>query len=125
MYKTNILSGNKRVVSSGTVISFDNNPIFIEVLDEAQSIAKLQFIFNDDTTIKEQSMSIAVVGDVLCFTLTNFNNPIGTGTTRPINFAKYGDIALYLHLRVTALNNTDRTLYFTIYSDGGENSGTN
>jgi len=125
MYKTIISSGSKHVLSSGTVISFKNDPIFIEVLDDTHSMIKLQFIFNNDETIKEQSMSTAVVDDVLCFTLTNFNNPIGTGTTSPINFAKYGDMQLYLHIRVTALTNSDRTLYYTIYAEGGNENGTN
>lgn len=125
MYKTKISSGNKQVLSSGTVISFDNNPISIELLDDNQSMVKLQFNFNHDETVKGQSMSTAVIEDVLCLTLTNFNNPIGTGTTKPINFAKYGDMILYLHIRVTALSDTDRTLYYTIYADGGDNNGTN
>lgn len=120
MYRTTIVAGDKQVLCSGTVISFDNSPITIEMFDDCQSVVKLQFIFNNDEAIEGESMSTAVIEDTLCFTLTNFNNPIGTGNTAPISFAKYKKLRLYLQFRVTSLNDVDRTLYYTIYADGGE-----
>ena len=123
MYKSVISAGNRKVISSGTAISFENEPIIIEVFDEAQSVVKLQFVFNNNEEVKEQLMTTAVTGDVLCFTLTNFNSPIGAGTTKPISFARYKNMILYLHIRVTALSKSDKTLYYTIYADGGDDYG--
>lgn len=124
MNKTIISSGDKVVLSSGVVTSFENNPISIEIYDENDSMIKLQFIFVSDETVKKHSMSTAVVEDVLCLTLTNFDSPLGIGTKKPIYFAQYGDELLYLLFRVSAIDAYTRTLYYTVYTDGGKNNGT-
>lgn len=120
MLETTIFSGNKMIIASGTVITFDNEPITIKLFENSQQKISLQFIFQTNTDIKEPAMSTTVTRNTLIFTLTNFDNPIGTGSTKPINFAKYKNETLYLHFRVNALSESDKTLYYTVYAEGGQ-----
>lgn len=119
MIKTTISSRNKIIITSGSVITFDNEPITIKIFDDGQQIISLQFIFQTNADVKEPAMVSTVTNDTLILTLTNFDNPIGTGSTKPINFAKYKNKTLYLHFRVNALSESDKTLYYTVYAEGG------
>ena len=124
MYSTIIKTDEKEVISSGVVISFDSKPILIEVFEETQSILKLQFVFETDLTTKEVLTETRVEGDIMSIVLTNYHNPIGTGTTTPVHFAQYKGKQLYIHFKVDALSEkADKCLYYSIYLTGGNNGG--
>lgn len=90
MYHSLMFSGSKEIISTGSVISFNSEPITIKLFEETRQIVALKFIFKQDSAIKGQSLSTEVVNDELQLILFNFDNPIGTGTTKPMNFAQYG-----------------------------------
>lgn len=117
MYQTSIFSERKEIISSGMVISFDNEPITLKLSEDETSVATLKFVFKDSEEEKKATLSGEVVNNELVLSLTNFNNPMGSGTTKPMNFATYKGLAMYLHFRVTALSDSDRTLYYTIYKE--------
>ena len=123
MYHSLMFSGSKEIISTGSVISFNSEPITIKLFEETRQIVALKFIFKQDSAIKGQSLSTEVVNDELQLILFNFDNPIGTGTTKPMNFAQYGKKTLYLHFRVTSLSDSDRTLYYSIYAEDNEEDG--
>lgn len=99
------------------VISFDNQPITLKLSEDETSVATLKFVFKDSEEEKKATLSGEVVNNELVLSLTNFNNPMGSGTTKPMKFATYKESAMYLHFRVTALSDSDRTLYYTIYKE--------
>ena len=117
MYRTQLFSSNKEIVASSTAISFNNEPITIKLFDDAQQVVVIQFSFEKDSEDKDQHIKTSIADDTLIFTLINFDNPIGTGTTKPINFARYNSKTLYIHFRVTSLQDSDRTLYYSIYAE--------
>lgn len=124
MYRTSIFSEQKEIVSSGTVISFNNEPITLQVFEDTTKVFTMKFVFKNNEEEKDPALSAEVVDDELILTLTNFNNPIGSGSTKPINFATYKGFPMYLHFRVSALSDSDRTLYYSIYK-GEEKDGKN
>ena len=123
MYQTQLFSKNKEIVSSGSVISFIGEPITLKLFDDDRQVVVLQFCFQKDVENKQQYMQTAISGDTLIFTLTNFDNPLGVGTTKPIDFAKYKGKKLYIHFRVTNLTDSDRTLHYSIYAEEDEGNG--
>ena len=123
MYRTQLFSNNKEIIASGTAISFNDEPITIKLFDDAQQVVLMQFSFEKDTEDKNQRMQTSIADDTLIFTLVNFDNPLGTGTNKPINFASYNSKTLYIHFRVTSLQDSDRTLYYSIYAEEAECNG--
>ena len=117
MYRTSIFSEQKEIISSGTVISFNNEPITLKLFEDTTNVVTLKFVFKNNPEEKKEALSGKVINDTLVLTLTNFNNPIGSGTTKPMDFASYKGQNLYLPFRVTILYDSDRTLYYTIYKE--------
>ena len=76
MYRTSIFSEQKEIVSSGTVISFNNEPITLQVFEDTTKVFTMKFVFKNNEEEKDPALSAEVVDDELILTLTNFNNPI-------------------------------------------------
>ena len=117
MYRTQLYSGHKEIIASGTAISFNSEPIVIKLFNGDQQVVVIQFSFTTDNDDKKQRMETSIADGILTFTLINSDNPFGTGTTRPINFARYDSKTLYIHFRTTSLRDSDRTLYYSIYAE--------
>lgn len=120
MYNTFVFSEGKEIISSGSIISFNGEPITIKVNEDSVPMFTLKFVFQERSDVKDPKLSTTVSNDTMIFTLTNFNNPIGSGTHTPIDFATYKNRNLYLHFRVNALSNSDKTFYYTIYAEEGD-----
>lgn len=84
MYRTSIFSEQKEIISSGTVISFNNEPITLKLFEDTTNVVTLKFVFKNNPEEKKEALSGKVINDTLVLTLTNFNNPIGSGTTKPM-----------------------------------------
>lgn len=123
MYRTSIFSAQKEIVSSGTVISFNNEPITLQVFKDTTKVFTMKFVFKNNEEEKNAVLSGEVINNELILSLTNFNDPIGSGTTNPMKFASYKGQDLYLHFRVTTLSDSDKTLYYTIYKEEKDKHG--
>ena len=89
--ETRIASGNCKVIGSGEVASFGGAPIDI-TLSELDSFAyHIIFEFINDESTKEHNLSAVSQPDGVKFLLTNFASAFGTGTIKPINFAKQAE----------------------------------
>ena len=113
-----IESGSAEVIASGSVISFEGNPITI-TYGAGETRLKLTFEFKTDPSRKDpyvlgssaDPLSLRVV-------LFNFDSPLGVGTSTPTPIGTIGDRKLYIHYRVNTLSSTpDKTLLYTIYAD--------
>ena len=107
-------SGPAQVVDSGILISFKGEPIAIKL----NPVGSLEFRFADDPSQPAPRMHGELTpSGALTINLTNFNNPIGTGSSEPLRIGREGDQTLYLNFRVYGLGGSpDRTLHYTIYS---------
>ena len=114
-----ISSGPAEVIDSGSVISFDGNPI--KLVYKELNIA-IVFEFKTD----EENKSTHISGDylegnvtepgTLMLTLHNFDDRFGAGTVKPMAIGKYEGRKLYIQLRVyTLIGSPDKTLEYTLY----------
>jgi len=114
----NISSGPAKIIDSGTVIAFSENPVEIGFSFRGNNL-KLIFDFKEKIeAVKEPSVEghSEEDGKALRLTLFNFNNPLGTGSTKPEPIGKFDSTRLYLHYRIYTLEGGDRTIHYTIYS---------
>jgi len=107
-------SGPAQVVDSGILISFKGESIAIKL----NPVGSLVFRFVDDPSQPAPRMHGELTPSArLTIHLTNFNNPVGTGSSEPLKIGREGDQTLYRNFRVYRLGGSpDRTLHYTIYS---------
>lgn len=112
-----IKSSNYQVISSGLVTSFDGAPIDISSRELNDFKYHIIFEFIEDESTKEHSLSAISQPDGVKFILTNFANPLGTGTIKPINFAEQSGKNLYINFYVYSVGKSNPTLHYTIYRE--------
>jgi hypothetical protein len=115
MFASNISSGGAEIISSGTIIQFNRKPIEINVqLLDFSFKCILNFENKFDT--KEQSLKATAEMSTISLTFFNFNNPLGSGSSEPINIGTYEDKFIYLSYRIYSLNEqSDKTLHYSFY----------
>lgn len=113
-----IKTGNMDVIHSGIVASFNNEPIEIS-LDEESKGFLIRFCFTNDAT-SEQGLKANILSNPsgIEFLLINFNNPLGTGTLKPIEFAADNNgKKLCISFAVYLIGKSSPTLQYTIYRE--------
>jgi hypothetical protein len=116
MTPTNISSGGAEIISSGLIIQFNKKPIEINVqLPDFSFTCVIKF--ENKLENKVQSLHAeAIPPSTLSITFFNFNNPLGSGSSEPLNIGSYKNKSLYLSYRIYSLSeNSDKTLHYTIY----------
>lgn len=113
-----ITTGNCQVISSGIVTSFNDEPISI-MLGSQPKPYTLTFKFLKDESYDGQKMDAETPSEhELILKLTNFINPLGTGTIHPVGFATAGDgKALYVNFYIYVVGKSSPTLHYTIYKE--------
>lgn len=113
-----ITTAGYEVINSGVVTAFNNEPICIQLPNESGTPFKLTFCFLKDQSIKNHRIKAeAPNNNEVIVKLTNFNNPLGTGTARPVNFASFDGKQLYVSFYVYVVGESVSTLYYTIYKE--------
>lgn len=115
MYKTIVATGDSTVISSGTIIQFNGQPIKFNVDFPGFPLnIIMNFENNLDHETKMEPKSID--NSTISLTFYNYNNPLGTGTPKALKIADYQGIPIFLNYRIYALNdNSDKTVHYTLY----------
>jgi hypothetical protein len=116
-----ILSGDKEVFQAGTVITCDNEGITFEI-----SVIKVILSFEKDISTQEPSMKAEndVNANTLTLKLINFDNPLGTATTKPLIIGTINGRTLFLNFSVHAIGNTaQKTVHYTYYFEKEATNG--
>jgi hypothetical protein len=111
-----IRSGGKDVLASGTVISFDMNPVEIELPDVNFKLV-LEF-YDEEGKLDVRSEGSMVDEHTAKLKLFNFKNPLGTGNTVPIQIGSIGDKKFYVALMIYSVSKTNKTIHYTFYLGG-------
>lgn len=113
-----ITTANYEVISSGLATSFNGEPISI-TLYSSPTPFKITFKFLKDESLDGQKMDPETPNDhEVILKLTNFDNPLGTGTVRPVGFATAGDGKnLFINFYVYVVGKSSPTLHYTIYKE--------
>ena len=125
MYTTKITSGSKEFIASGSLNTFDQTPILLEISDNNKKFLKIQFEFKTDKDISETRTEVAINEDTMVFSLTNYDNPLGTGLVEPLQFAKYNSKLLYILFYVYSHSTNIKTIIYSIYSCNESENGEN
>jgi len=108
-------SSGKDIISTGSIHSFTSDNLEITLLG-------LTFIFEflTDKEGKQRLEKESLSTKVLKLKIFNFNNPLGTGTTKPIEMGTINNRKLYLAFTVYALDKDSLKLFqYTFFM--GEN----
>ncbi len=123
MHNLVISSGSAEIIVSGLATSFKGSPISVSFGEPAR--ITLTFSFVDQAGEGHSMKSNSPAPNTLEFTLVNFSNPLGTGTTQPIQIGTFGGKPMYVHFRVYSIGESDRTLQFTVYADSSSGESGN
>jgi hypothetical protein len=109
-----ITSGNYEVFDTGTVISFEQEPVTFHLAADLQ----IRLAFRDDLEKKDDHRLEfnPISNNELEIILINFNNSLGTGNTVPLQVGTLNNKKLYLNFRVHTLNvKTNKTIHYCWY----------
>jgi hypothetical protein len=117
-----ITSGPADVIASGTIISFEGNPVKIKF---GPADGRLTIIFSFENK-KDQNgesnpyMNVKSLDSKTAeFKLFNFNNSLGNGTINPLPIGTLWDKKLYLHFYVYAQGGArDKIIHYTLFQSG-------
>lgn len=106
--------GEYEVQHTGTVISFEDEPITFEIADDYI----IRMVFKNDSNHSETKMEFQFINDNRAdILLINFNNPLGAGNIKPIQIGHTGGKNMYLNFRIYTLEGTSSKLvHYTWYA---------
>lgn len=109
-------SKNHHIISSGTVCTFEDEPVSIRF---GPPSALLEVVFSFiETENKKMGHKVKGEGKKLEIELENFNNDLGTGSTKPMKIGMFQEKTIFLNFRVYALGESkSKLIHFTIYQE--------
>ncbi|MGG2053087.1 DUF6864 domain-containing function [Lysinibacillus pakistanensis] len=113
----NVNINNVEVLDSGTIIQYNNQPIEFD-FNLPNFPMKLIMDFKDKNgNSNELNAESDIINETtLKLTFYNYNNPLGTGSTKPIHIATYQGKPLYVNYRIHSLNDSmNKTIHYTFY----------
>ncbi|MFS0689404.1 DUF6864 domain-containing function [Sporosarcina sp. 179-K 8C2 HS] len=116
MYPLSISVGEKQqLIESGVVIQFNNQPVEFN-LELTNFPLKIIMVFKNDSKTEPHMEPATIDNTTLSLILYNYNNPLGTGSTRPLKIADYQGKHIYLNYRIYSLSDTsDKTVQYSFY----------
>lgn len=112
----NIKTGDYKIITSGTVISFNLEPLFFDLAPDFK--VRLKFLFEGDRT--KNSLRFEVENLVLNILLINFNNSLGIGNTPVLPLGSIDGKEILLNFVVYSLSEeSPKTVHYTFYEKGG------
>lgn len=112
-------SGPTEIVTSGTIVAYEGEPIRVPVVGDEESI-DLVFVFEDEEGEGSRVDSEVIDATTLELKLVNFANPLGSGSPKPVDVGTLDGDPLHLHFRVRRLEGSDPELTYTVYRVVGE-----
>ena len=103
------------MLASGTVIGFMGNPIDF-TFGPPEDRIRLILVFKEQPEKPGSPVQGEVIDEsTLQLTLTNVGGKLGSGTVKPILAGSIKGKALYIHLRIYDLKDSDKTIHYTFF----------
>jgi hypothetical protein len=112
-----IETGPGKVILSGSVISFGNNPIVLQFL-KMKLILEFKDEFDENGLAKEEfdRKTEFIDQNTIKFKFTNYNKGSGIGTKEPFQFATLNEKSLFLsYLIYGSPTRQSKIVHYTIY----------
>jgi len=115
-----IVVGDLEVLESGTVTSNNAQDVLFTINDAV----KVRLVFNTSED-KKKKMGVSMnSNNELEFTLSNFDNPMGTEFTEAFEIGTFNGRNLYFHARILGMDNSsNKVVIYTFYLGGALNNG--
>ena len=111
-------SSDHIILDSGSAITFNSTAelsLSCKMDDDFGFTLVINFESNGD---KQRSLKQSVDGNTIQLTCINFDNSLGTGTTKPIELATYNGKKIYINFFVYALGEKSlRKIVYTFYME--------
>ena len=104
--------GNFDILSSGTVIGNEDEPVDFFLNEASGFIARFRFINN----LEQDKASIFAekFGKIgFQITFTNYNSSLGTGNTKPIKIGHFTNRELYINYRIYSFAKGGKLVHYT------------
>jgi hypothetical protein len=107
------------IIGNGHIITFDLAPVKIKLESSnsgMKAVLYLIFKIGADDSKADAHVETKVEGDEFTLTLHNYNNPLGTGSRRPIPIGHLAGQQFFMHFRVYSFDaDSDKLIFFTFY----------
>ena len=115
--EVNLSSKNHKIIVSGTVCSFEDDPVIISFGTGANKL-EITLSFEDTDSKELEQKTIVHSKKKLELKLLNFNNSLGNGNISPLYIGNLEDKDLFLTYRIYKLDNSKiRHIHYTIYQE--------
>lgn len=119
-----ISTGEYKVLETDTIYLFEpysDLKLHFETA-YAEFVFDVKLLFITDKENKMQKVKKEVNGNEIVFEFTNFDNPFGSGTTKPIELATINDKKIYIHIWIYAVakeenNVITRKVEYTVFME--------
>jgi len=111
-------SSNHIILESGSVITYSNsNEVHFSIkMDDSFSFDLILKFSSDDE--KQYRLEQNVTNNTITLDCINFDNPMGTGTKKPIELATFNNKKIYINFWVNSLGkNALKKIAYTVYSE--------
>ena len=112
-------SSNYEIIDFGSLMTYDNSSE-VKIKIECDNGFAFNLIFNfDSSDSKEHNLKLRIDKDnTIVFLCTNFDNTLGTGTSKPIELATVDNKKVYINFWVYSLGQKAmRKIDYTIYKE--------
>lgn len=110
-------SSDYSIIDSGSTLTFSNDAelsFSVKIDDSFSFLLVLEFVSTDE---KQHKLKQHISGNTIKLTCINFDNPLGTGTSKPIELATFNGKKIYVNFWVYALGeNSLRKIVYSFYS---------
>lgn len=111
-------SSNHIILESGSAITYSSAAELSFSVTMDDTFGFLLVLNFESTDEKQQNLKKNVSGNTITLTCVNFDNSLGTGTTKPIELATFNGKKIYFNFWVYALGEKSlRKIVYSFYSE--------
>ena len=112
------LSSEHIILDSGSAITYSNTAELTFSVKMDDTFSFLLILKFENTGENQHELKQSVSGNTITLTCVNFDNPLGTGTTKPIELATFNGKKIYVNFWVYALGERSlRKIVYSFYSE--------
>jgi hypothetical protein len=107
--------GSYEVISSGTVVSVENESLDFIFSEFNNYIVRFNFVEDIETIDKSRAKVEAFSANGIQFYFTNYNSPLGTGNIKPLKIGtvKNNMLELYINYRIYSLQKGGKHIHYS------------
>lgn len=119
--KSNIYAGEYELIDSNSILYIDSElPIELEMVFTSTLKITIRFInIKNETGEKKLQVDVDTEENIIEYKCINFDNHLGTGTSKPIEIGTVGGKKLFIHFWIYVMGNNSvtRKMEYSIWKE--------